>query len=229
MAATTNLNKFEAHEKFIEDLKAQIDVAFQKMSEISALSATKVKVNAIEKRLNEFASIEHVKTLKEFLMPKLEAFSDKVDDFQNENMNVRECVIAFDKSLSLKANKNDFSMFAENLKKEFLPIKYLSTLDEKIATVDEILKNDLLERQLKFDEFMRDTKLEFDQNMVRQFLEKFKKYEKVEKSFSKFFNSDDLIAVMNNKVDTEMLNEVKQDKASRDELKDAMFLMNDMN
>ena len=146
MAATTNLNKFEAHEKFIDDLKAQIDAAFQKMSEISALSATKVKVNAIEKRLNEFASIEHVKTLKEFLMPKLEAFSEKVDDFQNENMNVRECVISFDQSLSLKANKNDFSLFAENLKKEFLPIKYLSVLDEKIATVDEILKNDLLER-----------------------------------------------------------------------------------
>jgi hypothetical protein len=34
---------------------------------------------------------------------------------------------------------------------------------------------------------------------------------------------------MDSKVDIEMLNEVKLDKASRDELKEAMFLMNDMN
>lgn len=126
------------------------------MSEISAISATKAKVCEIEKRMDQFASIEHVKTLKEYLLPKIQNFADKIDDFQNENLNVRECVIAFDKSLSLKGNKNDFHLLAENLKKEFLPIKYQSVLEDKIATIDTIIKNDLYERQIKFDEFMKD-------------------------------------------------------------------------
>ena len=79
--ATNNINKFEASEKSIDFIKSELELIFRTMSEITTVSATKIKVTQIEKRLNEFASIEHVKTLKEFLLPKIEDFSNKVDDF----------------------------------------------------------------------------------------------------------------------------------------------------
>jgi hypothetical protein len=70
--------------------------------------ATKVKQTELEKRLDSFASIEHVKKLKDYFLPKIEAFSGKIDEFQEENMKVRECCIRFDEDLSFKANKNEF-------------------------------------------------------------------------------------------------------------------------
>lgn len=95
----------------------------------------------------------------------------------------------------------------------------MSIIDEKIKQMAINFQNESIERKVKFDEYLKDTKNDFDQNMVKQFLQKFKKYEKVERSFSKYFNTEDLDSIMDSKVDIEMLNEVKQDKASRDELK----------
>ena len=95
----------------------------------------------------------------------------------------------------------------------------MSIIDEKIKQMAINFQNESIERKVKFDEYLKDTKNDFDQNMVKQFLHKFKKYEKVERSFSKYFNTEDLDSIMDSKVDIEMLNEVKQDKASRDELK----------
>jgi hypothetical protein len=162
MTATSNLNKFEGHEKSIDHMKSELELVFRTMSEITAVSATKVKVSKIENRLNEFASIEHVKTLKEFLLPKIQDFSNKVDDFQAENLNVRECVIHMDQSLSLKSNKNDFTILSQNLRKEFLPIKYMSVIDEKIKEMQITFKNDSIDRTVKFDEYLKDQKQEFD-------------------------------------------------------------------
>ena len=95
----------------------------------------------------------------------------------------------------------------------------MSIIDEKIKQMAINFQNESIERKVKFDEYLKDTKNDFDQNMVKQFLQKFKKYEKVERSFSKYFNTEDLDSIMDSKVDIEMLNEVTQDKASRDELK----------
>jgi hypothetical protein len=95
----------------------------------------------------------------------------------------------------------------------------MSIIDEKIKQMAINFQNESIERKVKFDEYLKDTKNYFDQSMVKQFLQKFKKYEKVERSFSKYFNTEDLDSIMDSKVDIEMLNEVKQDKASRDELK----------
>ena len=86
-------------------------------------------------------------------------------------------MVAFDQSISLKANKNDFVIWAEGLKNEFLPIKYKNVLDDKIHQIDTALSSDLIERQIKFEDFLKETKHEFDQNMVKKFLGKFKKYE----------------------------------------------------
>jgi hypothetical protein len=92
--------------------------------------ARKQKVQEIEDRLNTFAGIEHIQLLKDTFLPKIEKLCDKIDEFQQENLNVRECVIHFDQSLSLKANKNEFMTFKENLRSEFIPIDYMDKLDK---------------------------------------------------------------------------------------------------
>ena len=53
-------------------------------------------MDQLEVRLNSFAQIEHIDQLKNFFLPKIKAFSDKIDEFQVSNENVRECIVKFD-------------------------------------------------------------------------------------------------------------------------------------
>ena len=55
--------------------------------------------------------------------------------------------------------------------------------------------------------------------MIHLFATRFEKYEKVEKSFSKFFNSNELQQLLDDKADNIMITELNQNKANKDELK----------
>lgn len=66
---------------------------------IDGLEKSKVTVKRferLEKRLDAFASIEHIDQLKNFFLPKIEAFAKKIDKFEESNQSVRECIVRFD-------------------------------------------------------------------------------------------------------------------------------------
>ena len=56
-------------------------------------------------RLDGFANIEHIDSLKNWFLPRVEKFSKKIDDFEASNASVRECVVRLDEDISLKASK----------------------------------------------------------------------------------------------------------------------------
>ena len=52
-----------------------------------------------------FANIDHIHKIKTILLPKVENFADTLQNFMNDNDEVRQCIIKFDSSISMKANK----------------------------------------------------------------------------------------------------------------------------
>jgi hypothetical protein len=51
--------------------------------------ATKKKVKEIEGRLDTFANLEHVNTLKNILLPKVQAFSDQLASYINDHLDMK--------------------------------------------------------------------------------------------------------------------------------------------
>jgi hypothetical protein len=69
---------------------------------------SKKKVSSLEVRLDTFASIEHINKIQEILLPRVEAFSMKIDEFLHDNNQIREVVRKFDEDISIKANKTEY-------------------------------------------------------------------------------------------------------------------------
>jgi isocitrate/isopropylmalate dehydrogenase len=54
--------------------------------------AAKDSVVELRQRLEAFSNIEHVTTLKDVMLPRLEAFSDQVETFQADHIEMKECI-----------------------------------------------------------------------------------------------------------------------------------------
>ena len=82
--------------------------------------ATKKVVNAISQRMDGFADIEHIKYIKEVLLPRIEDFSGQVLDLLADNGRVKECIRKFDIAISIKASKQDLKTTKAELEKRFI-------------------------------------------------------------------------------------------------------------
>ena len=73
--------------------------------------------------MNTFASIEHIDKIQSILLPRVEAFSNMIDDLLSDNDQIREVVRKFDESISMKANKTEYQIMKGNLEKMFIPVE----------------------------------------------------------------------------------------------------------
>jgi hypothetical protein len=85
--------------------------------------------------LDAFASIEHIENIKNYLLPKIQKFSDKIDEYFQDNHLVREVVRGLDESISMKANKSEFIIIRGHLEKMFIPIEELERIEENYETL----------------------------------------------------------------------------------------------
>ena len=69
--------------------------------------ATSNSLKGVSERLDEYSEIGHVKRLKTELVPRIEKFSNMVDDLLNDNEKVKEITRKFDETICKKANKSE--------------------------------------------------------------------------------------------------------------------------
>lgn len=50
---------------------------------------TKKKVKTIEQRLDTFANLEHIDQLKNVLLPRVETFSEQIDEYNEDNIQMK--------------------------------------------------------------------------------------------------------------------------------------------
>lgn len=90
--------------KKTERLRDDMDMEITKL-------ATKVEVAELRARIDIFSDLEHMHYLQNVLLPKVQGFSDKLNEFLASNEEIKEVVRIFDKSISTKANKADVELF----------------------------------------------------------------------------------------------------------------------
>ena len=77
-------------------------------------------VDVLKKRVDTFSSIEHVDFLKNYLVPKMEKFSDNIDNFTKDNERMRCCIQEFDVSMCTKATKASLELMRKDMETRFI-------------------------------------------------------------------------------------------------------------
>ena len=84
------------------------------------LFARRQFVDDLHERVEAFSQIEHIKAIKEIYLPKVQEFSDHVDEWQEDNEDIKDCVAKFDMALSLKASKAELQVQKEDFERKFV-------------------------------------------------------------------------------------------------------------
>jgi len=79
---------------------------------------TKSAVKVFSDRLEEFSKIEHVDKLKNYFIPKFEAFIDEIAGHHRSIGDMKTCISHFDEVLNLKASKVQMNLFQEELERK---------------------------------------------------------------------------------------------------------------
>lgn len=65
----------------------------------------------ITDKIDAFSGLTHVAYLQDVLLPKVQNYSDTIDDFTNKLEQVKLIIRQFDENLTLKANKPELISF----------------------------------------------------------------------------------------------------------------------
>ena len=76
------------------------------MGEILKTKETITNFNALKERFDQFADIENINELTNVFLPRINHVNDHIDEMKASNVEMRECISEFDRSLTLKCNKS---------------------------------------------------------------------------------------------------------------------------
>jgi len=142
---------------------------------------------------------------------------------------VKEVVLGFDKTISIKSNKCDLRVFKEDIERRFINIK---NWDGVLKCVEEIKENIAKEYKKLDEKFIQFKKTEEEtvEKTVEDLLNgKFIKYEAVRNEFKKFFGQDELTFVIDNKADIKMIDMINSKKANKTDLNATEDLIGNLN
>jgi hypothetical protein len=203
----------------ISNLQTSVKAIFSKLDEQDKKKADALKVEALLKRIDGFANVEHIKQLKDFFLPKIEEFAAKIDHYEGSNESVKECIVKFDQDISLKASKTEILKRETKLLGMLVHNEAKEELECRMRGIESLFQKEAEERKEDFEQFKAARQESFEADMIHLFATRFQKYEKVEKSFSKFFNTEELQVSLDCKADNEMITQLDQSKASKKEVK----------
>ena len=69
--------------------------------------ALQTSLEDLQDTMKEYARFDHIRQLRADVLPKVENFTKLLDIYTKDNIDMRECIEKFDKTLSLKSNKAD--------------------------------------------------------------------------------------------------------------------------
>lgn len=76
----------------LEHISALRSTTIEEMQDRLMSKAAKDSVVSLRQRIDAFSKIEHVTTLRDVMLPRLEAFSEQVDTFQADHIEMKECI-----------------------------------------------------------------------------------------------------------------------------------------
>ena len=101
-----------------------------------SLTASKAYVEKFEAFMAQFAKFEHIQVLRDEVVPKMEHFTDLMDKYSEDNLDMRMCVRKFDQDLSLKANKCGIVTLREELEVGFVAMHNWKSIEKVLQAND---------------------------------------------------------------------------------------------
>lgn len=101
----------------------------------------KYVVRDLTARVDAFSSIEHLTTIENVLLPKLNHFENSFEFYKVDNFEMRSCIRSFDESMSSKANKVSLNILKEELWKLFIHQDDWTTLNQRIHDINTAMEN----------------------------------------------------------------------------------------
>lgn len=78
--------------------------------------------NELLGRFNVFTEIENIDKLEHQYMPRIAKFDNHLTQFEQSNIEMRECISRFDQDISLKCSKSTLKTFEHELTKKYLSL-----------------------------------------------------------------------------------------------------------
>jgi len=99
-------------------------------------AASKAEVRSFERKMEEFAKFEHIRKLQDDLLPKMAAFTKRVEKFEAENRSVVRCVLDFDATLCEKANKTGLITLRKEIGDSFVHMTRWGEMEKTLMSND---------------------------------------------------------------------------------------------
>lgn len=132
MEVYKRLNDIDAAAK--QEIQEKL-LIFDRLDKLDDVKAADSDLVTLKNRVDKFSSIEHINEIKTVLMPKLESFSNQIDEFMKDNQLMRECIRRFDEDLSMKANKGELITIRTSLEKTFISMEQWIEVEKAFLTL----------------------------------------------------------------------------------------------
>ena len=63
--------------------------------------------------MKEYARFDHIRELRADVIPKVDHFTNLLDKYTNDNVEMKECILKFDNRLCLKSSKAEILKMKE--------------------------------------------------------------------------------------------------------------------
>ena len=183
----------------------QVNQVKDKMQQEIGKCVTKHTFANLEQSLKGFINIQDFIDFRNEVYPVFEEFKNRFQDMKDNNEEMKSCIRGFDETICEKASK----MTVYDLEKRICE-DFVTKVDYKMMS-DNLME--LEQERLRVSQMMKEEALEFQdtlkdkiRNICKEIItEKLGLYDKITKSFSKFFSSDELDEVISRKADIELL------------------------
>jgi RNase H-fold protein (predicted Holliday junction resolvase) len=102
-----------------------------KLKALDENKESKQRVMLIHRRLEGLCEIEHIKHIKDYLLPKIQATTERIDEFIHKLDEIQYCVRRFDETLSTKSNRAELFQMRGELEIGFIPRYEMEKIQER--------------------------------------------------------------------------------------------------
>ena len=139
---TSFFEKNEEMKKSIGELLGQNLTHAKRIRQVEEqliLKEDRVEFQKLLKRFNVFQEIESMGALEDYYLPKIDKFCCAIDAFEASNLEMRECIIKFDKDISQKLSKSQMASFQLDLPNKFMSRADKEYFDEQLDNMKSLI------------------------------------------------------------------------------------------
>lgn len=160
--------------------------------------------------------------------PLINGASTRLTSFIKEHTQMSEMIRRFDEVISNKVNKVALFDLEKKIRETYLKKTRIEEIEDNFLSIKKMLENKLEEVNRMNAELKRTFTAQMNQTIEELATNKLEKYDRIANEFNKFFNQDELMKIINSKVDREDVERLTNKKAGKLEFNTSLDLIENL-